>query len=125
MEWALALAAMLAVVAVVFVARPFLRDPSPASDRLAELAPQARRRLVSLCLGSAAFGAAIGLFAAGSWVWVIVMLLLAGIVLAALGEATRRAGDAWAQHSSRLAADGRAHAATAAEVWRTRLDTAL
>src|SRR5438876_9933575 len=45
MEWALALAAMLAVVAVVFVARPFLRDPSPASDRLDELAPEARERL--------------------------------------------------------------------------------
>ena len=45
MEWALALAAMLAVVAVVFVARPFLRDPAPASDRLDELAPEARRRL--------------------------------------------------------------------------------
>jgi hypothetical protein len=44
-EWALVLAAMLAVVAVVFVARPFLRDPSPASDRLDELAPEARRRL--------------------------------------------------------------------------------
>ena len=45
MEWALAAAAMLAVVAVVFVARPFLRDPSPASDRLDELAPEARERL--------------------------------------------------------------------------------
>jgi hypothetical protein len=44
-EWALAVAAMLAVVAVVFVARPFLRDPAPASDRLDELAPEARRRL--------------------------------------------------------------------------------
>jgi hypothetical protein len=44
-EWALAVAAMLAVVAVVFVARPFIRDPSPASDRLDELAPEARRRL--------------------------------------------------------------------------------
>jgi hypothetical protein len=44
-EWALALAAMLAVIAVVFVARPFLRDPSPASDRLDELAPEARERL--------------------------------------------------------------------------------
>ena len=30
MEWALAVAAILAVVAVVFVARPFLRDPTPA-----------------------------------------------------------------------------------------------
>ncbi len=45
MDWALALAAMLAVVAVVFVARPFLREPSPTSDRLDELAPEARRRL--------------------------------------------------------------------------------
>ena len=45
MEWALAVAAMLAVAAVVFVARPFLRDPSPASDRLDELAPEARERL--------------------------------------------------------------------------------
>ena len=45
MEWALALAAVLAVVAVVFVARPFLRDPAPASDRLDELAPEARERL--------------------------------------------------------------------------------
>ena len=45
MEWALALAAMVAVVAVVFVARPFLREPSPASDQLDELAPEARQRL--------------------------------------------------------------------------------
>ncbi|HET7354254.1 MAG TPA: hypothetical protein VFJ11_09445 [Gaiellaceae bacterium] len=45
MGWALALGAMLAVVAVVFVARPFLRDPAPASDRLDELAPEARKRL--------------------------------------------------------------------------------
>jgi hypothetical protein len=44
-EWALALAAVLAVLAVVFVARPFLRDPAPVSDRLDELAPEARRRL--------------------------------------------------------------------------------
>lgn len=45
MSWAFVLAAALAVVAVVFVARPFLRDPAPASDRLDELAPEARRRL--------------------------------------------------------------------------------
>ena len=45
MGWALAVGAMLAIVAVVFVARPFLRDPSPASDRLDELAPEARKRL--------------------------------------------------------------------------------
>ena len=45
MEWGLALAAAFAVVAVVFVARPFLREPGPASDRLDELAPEARQRL--------------------------------------------------------------------------------
>ena len=45
MEWGLALAAAFAVVAVVFVARPFIREPAPASDRLDELAPEARQRL--------------------------------------------------------------------------------
>lgn len=45
MGLALAVAAMLAVAIVVFVARPFLRDPSPASDRLDELSPEARQRL--------------------------------------------------------------------------------
>lgn len=45
MGWALAVAAMLAVVVVVFIAAPFLRDPAPASDRLDELAPEARQRL--------------------------------------------------------------------------------
>jgi membrane protein implicated in regulation of membrane protease activity len=80
-------------------------------------------RFVLLCLGFAAFGAAIGLFATGSWAWGIVLLLLAIVLLATLGEATRRSADVWVQHSSRLAADGRAHAATAAQVWRTRLDT--
>jgi len=44
-EWGLAFAAALAVVAVVFVARPFLREPAPASDRLDELGPEARQRL--------------------------------------------------------------------------------
>jgi hypothetical protein len=42
---ALAIAAMLAVAIVIFVARPFLRDPAPVSDRLDELAPEARERL--------------------------------------------------------------------------------
>jgi zinc-ribbon domain len=82
-------------------------------------------RFVLLCLGFAAFGAAVGLFATGSLAWGIVMLLLAIILLALLGEATRRGPGEWAQHSSRLAADGRAHAATTAEVWRTRLDAML
>jgi hypothetical protein len=79
-------------------------------------------RFVLLCLGFAAFGASIGLFATGSWAWGIVMLLLAVGLLAALAEATRRSADLWVQHSSRIAADGRAQAATAAEVWRTKFD---
>jgi hypothetical protein len=82
-------------------------------------------RFVLLCLGFASVGAAIGLFVTGSWGWAIGMLILALILLAALGETTRRSADAWAQHSSRLASDGRAHAATAAEICRTRLDTAV
>ena len=45
MEWGLALAAAFAVIAVVFVARPFLREPAPASDRLDELAQEERVRL--------------------------------------------------------------------------------
>jgi len=43
--WAYVLAAAIVVVAVVFVARPFLRDPAPRSDRLGELGPEERRRL--------------------------------------------------------------------------------
>lgn len=43
--WALAIAAVLAVVAVVFVARPFLREPAPADDRLGEPDERERRRL--------------------------------------------------------------------------------
>ena len=45
MAWGLALAAALAAVAVVFVARPFLREPAPASDRLDELAPEMQQRV--------------------------------------------------------------------------------
>ena len=82
-------------------------------------------RFVLLCLGFAAFGAAIGLFATGSWVWGIVLLLLAIVLLAGLAETTRRGAGVWAQQSSRLAADGRSHAATTAEVWRTKLDASV
>ena len=45
MAWALALAAALAVVAVVFVARPFLREPVTPRDRLDEPGEAERRRL--------------------------------------------------------------------------------
>jgi hypothetical protein len=42
---ALVLAALLAVACVAFVARPFLREPSPADDRLAKLSVAERERL--------------------------------------------------------------------------------
>jgi hypothetical protein len=42
---ALLLAAVLAVVCVVLVALPFLREPEPESDSLAELEEPERRRL--------------------------------------------------------------------------------
>jgi hypothetical protein len=42
---ALALGAALALLAVLFVARPFLREPRPASDRLDELSARERGRL--------------------------------------------------------------------------------
>jgi hypothetical protein len=45
MTVALVLGALLAVIAVVFVARPFLREPAPASDRLDEPGELERRRL--------------------------------------------------------------------------------
>jgi hypothetical protein len=45
MNIALALAAVLAVAAVVFVARPFIREPTPACDLLDEPGELERRRL--------------------------------------------------------------------------------
>jgi hypothetical protein len=45
MTLALVLAAGLALVVVLFVARPFLRDPAPASDLLDEPSELERRRL--------------------------------------------------------------------------------
>jgi hypothetical protein len=45
MTAALVLGAVLALVAVAFVARPFLREPAPASDDLVQLSEGERRRL--------------------------------------------------------------------------------
>lgn len=82
-------------------------------------------RFIVLCLGFAAFGAAIGLFATGSWGWGVLLLLPAIVLPAALVEAGRRNSDVWVRHSTRLAADGRSQAALAAEVWKTRVDSAV
>ena len=45
MTAALVLGALLALLVVAFVARPFLREPAPRSDRLDELGEEERRRL--------------------------------------------------------------------------------
>ena len=45
MTVALVVAVVLAVAAVVFVARPFLREPEPLADRLHEPGPLERRQL--------------------------------------------------------------------------------
>ena len=45
MTLALVLGAALALAVVVFVARPFLREPAPATDRLDEPGELERRRL--------------------------------------------------------------------------------
>ena len=82
-------------------------------------------RFALLCLGFASFGAAIGLFATGSWAWAIVMLLLAAIFLSALAAAVRQGSDIWLEQSSRFASERRAHAATTVEVWRARFDTTV
>lgn len=81
---------------------------------------------VLLCLGFAGVGAAIGLFATGDWAWGAVAMFAAVVFFAALAEMTRNgARPEWGERSSRLAADRRAQAATAAEVWRTRLEASV
>jgi hypothetical protein len=45
MTFALIAGAVLAVLCVLYVARPFLREPAPRTDRLAELDELERRRL--------------------------------------------------------------------------------
>ena len=82
-------------------------------------------RLVLLCLCCSTLGATVGLFASSSWAWAAVMLLLTLVLAAVLTVAARHAGGRWPEQSGRLAADGRAQAASAAEVWRTRLETAF
>ena len=82
-------------------------------------------RFVVLCVGCAAFGAAIGLFVASAWGWGVAALLVAFIAFAALREAVRQKGRLLPEQPARLASDGRSQAVTAAEVWRTRLETSL
>lgn len=81
---------------------------------------------VLLCLAFAAVGAAVGLFATGHWPWGAVAIFVAVALFGSLAEITRDGPRGrLTERSSRLAADGRAQAATAAEVWRSRLDASL
>ena len=82
-------------------------------------------RFVLLCLGCAALGATVGLFVARAWGWGVATLLVALFAFGALREAVRQKGQLLPERSTRLAADGRSQALTAAEVWRTRVDTSL
>jgi hypothetical protein len=50
-------------------------------------------------------------------------MLLAAIFLLGLVAAARQGSDLWLKQSSRFASERRAHAATTAAVWRTKLDT--
>jgi hypothetical protein len=82
-------------------------------------------RFVLLCVGCAALGAAVGLFAALAWGWGVAALLVAFIAFGALREAVRQTGRLLPEQSVRLASDGRSQARAAAEVWRTRIETSL
>ena len=82
-------------------------------------------RFVLLSIGCAAVGAAVGLFVASAWGWGVAALLVAVIAFGALREAVRQKGSLLPEHSLRFATDGRSPALTAAEVWRTRLETSL
>jgi len=82
-------------------------------------------RFVLLCVGCAALGAAVGLFVASAWGWGVAALLVAVMAFGGLREAVRQKGHLLPQESARIASDGRSHARTAAEVWRTRFETSL
>jgi len=79
-------------------------------------------RFFLLCLGCAALGASVGLFATGNWAWGVVALVVAVLAFVAVREAVRQGRRLWPEESEQLAADGRSRAATEAEVWRARLD---
>lgn len=82
-------------------------------------------RFFLLCLACAAFGAAIGLFAASAWGWGVAALLVGLVACGALREAVRQKGGLLSERHVLLAAGGREQAVTTAEVWRTKLETSL
>jgi hypothetical protein len=57
---ALVLGAVLALLAVLLVARPFLREPAPVEDRIAEPGELDRRRVELVVVRDRALGALVG-----------------------------------------------------------------
>lgn len=100
--------------------------PGPAVHRVEPRWFGLPAQFVLLCLAFAALGAAIGLFATGHWAWGAVAIFISVVLFGGLVEITRDGPyGGWTERPSRLAADRRAQASTAAEVWRTRLDASL
>lgn len=105
---------------------PLERVPGPVSRAVAERRwfgiPPAP---LLLCLGFAAFGASVGLFAGGRWASGLVLFAIALSLLAALAELARTNRPPQADRAALLLAQGRSRAGAASEVWRVRLDSAL
>jgi hypothetical protein len=76
--------------------------------------PEQPQQFLLVCLGCAALGASFGLFAAGSWGWGIFAILLAVVFVVLLAQPVSQKGNRWSEQT-----------ATAAAVWRTRLETTL
>ena len=76
-----------------------------------------------LCIGFAAFGAAIGLLASGHWPWGLVLMGIAALLLLGAVEAARRKPEsAVVERSAVLLADGRSRAASSSQVLRARVE---
>jgi hypothetical protein len=76
--------------------------------------PEQPQDFVLVCLGCATLGASVGLFAAGSWEWGIFTILLAAACFVLLVQPVPQKGNRWSEQL-----------ATAAAVWRMRLETVL
>ena len=74
--------------------------------------PEQTQQVVLLCLACTALGASFALFATGSWDWGIFAILLALIFFVVLTQPIPNKGNRWSEQS-----------ASAASVWRTRLET--